>query len=258
MENISEPKLIYFRYHPADRIRDLPNEPLEHDNLVFVLDGEIQYYIDGEPTTVRGGYALYMKKGTYRRRDDSDGVARYYSALIDGGDPSDTANISTVFQFSGVSGIMWCLSMIDRTILSHSDEQDISARRVVLLSALLLNLCVEASLGTVDSPYVEAAIAYIRENYNKTKLHISDIANHVHLNSSYLSTVFRRKTGTTIGEFITKYRLDIARDELSRGSTVRETGELVGFTDPYNFSKWFRKNAGMPPSEYRARLRLGM
>ncbi len=258
MENISQPKLVYFRYHPEDRIRDLPNVPLEHDNLVFVLDGEITYYIDGEPTTAGGGYALYMKKGMYRRRDESDGVARYYSALIDGGDTRDTDNISTVFQFSGVSGIMWCLSMIDRSVLSPTDEQEIGSRRIVLLTALLLNLCVEASLGTVGSPYVEAAIAYIRENYNKSKLRISDIANYVHLNPSYLSTVFRRKTGTTIGDFITKYRLDIARDELSRGSTVRETGELVGFTDPYNFSKWFRKNAGMPPSEYRARLRSDM
>ncbi len=250
------PCVTYFRYHPADRIREAPQGPLECDNIVFVLDGDITYFIDGMPVTVSGGSALYMRRGTHRRRDESDRVARYYSMLLMGGDARDTERISTIFQFSGVSGIMWCLSMIARAQVAPFEQGEGCERRISMLSALLLNLCVEASLGTVDSPYVEEVISYIRENY-RSKLRIPEIAHHVHLNPSYLSTVFRQKTGSTIGEFITKYRLDIACDELSAGSTVREAGEAIGFSDPYNFSKWFRQNAGMPPSEYRARRRSG-
>ncbi len=243
----------YFRYRPADHVSPIEEEALGSSYLVFVLSGSLTYSVNGAPVTARAGEALYMPAGTVRARERSDIPAKYYSMLFSGGDPADTERIRGRFNFSDVPGIMWCVSMIDRSYAERYYESDPAPeRRIGHLFALLLDFCAEASSGAGHNRYVDAIIAYIRENY-KSKLKISDIADSVHLNSAYCSTIFRRSTGITIGEFITKFRLNIACEELSGGATVREAGEAVGFSDPYNFSKWFRQNAGMPPSDYRLR-----
>lgn len=220
--------------------------------MVFVIEGSLLYYVDGEPVTVGAGQALYLPSGVSRRRDECKSSVKYYSMLFTGGADEDTDRLRTVFTYTGMPEIMWCVSLIDRSYVARYYDGNATERRISLLFSLLLNLCAEASGGEMHNQYVDAIISYVRENY-KTKIKISDIAESIHLNPAYCSTLFRRSTGMTIGQFITKYRLDIVREELGAGSTVREAGEAVGFTDPYNFSKWFRQNAGMPPSEFRLR-----
>lgn len=242
----------YFRYRSPEEITDVPEESLGSAYMAFVIDGEITYHVDGSPVTVSRGEALYLPCGVIRRRDSQPSPAKYYSIQFTGGDEADTCRIATVFNYSDIPGIMWCISMIERSYVARYYNDTGSERRLSLLFSLLLNFCAEASSGAERNQYTDSIIGYIRENY-KSKIRISDIARHVHLNPAYCSTLFRRSTGMTIGEFITKYRLDLARDELSSGSTVKEAGEAVGFSDPYNFSKWFHLNAGMPPSEFRLR-----
>ncbi len=249
-ENIS---VSYFRYRPADHVTDIPDGVLGDSYLVFVLSGSLTYRMNGVSVSAGAGEALYMPAGTVRGRDRSDSPAKYYSMLFSGGDPADTGRIAGHFTFSDVPEIMWCVSMIDRSSAERYYGNDPPpASRISHLFALLLDFCAEASSDAEHNRYVDAITSYIRENY-KSKLKISDIARSVHLNTTYCSTVFRRSTGITIGEFITKFRLNIACEELSAGATVREAGEAVGFADPYNFSKWFRQNTGMPPSDYRLR-----
>ncbi len=221
--------------------------------MAFVLEGALTYFADGNPVTVKAGEAVFLREGVIRRRDSENVPAKYYSMHFSGGDDSDTSRICTVFRYSDLPGIMWCISMIERTYAARYYDDENADRRLSLLFSLLLNFCAEASSGTGRSPYVDSIIEYVRDNY-KSKLRIADIAGHVHLNPAYCSTLFRRDTGMTIGAFITKYRLDIAREELGSGCTVKQAGEAAGFSDPYNFSKWFRLNAGMPPSEYRLRF----
>lgn len=254
---MNEPITVsYFRYRTPEQIPDVQEERLTCAYMVFVLDGKITYHVNGSPVTVSRGQTLYLPCGTVRRRDSQPSSAKYYSIHFSGGDTTDTDRIATVFSFADTPGIMWCISMMERSYVSRYYDDNNSDRRMSLLFSLLLNFCAEASSGAEQNQYIDSIISYIRENY-KSKIKISDIARHVHLNPTYCSTLFRHNTGMTIGEFITKYRLDIARDELSAGSTVKEAGEAVGFSDPYNFSKWFHLNAGMPPSEFRLRSCAG-
>lgn len=248
-----EPIIVsYFRYRSAEHIPSVEEAPLACAYMAFVLDGALTYFADGIPVTVKSGEAVFLREGVIRRRDSEDAPAKYYSMHFSGGNVDDMSRIGTVFRYSALPEIMWCISMIERTYAARYYDDENTGRRLSLLFSLLINFCAEASSGTGRSQYVDGIIEYIRDNY-KSKLRIADIAGHVHLNPAYCSTLFRRDTGMTIGEFITKYRLDIACEELSSGCTVKQASEAAGFSDPYNFSKWFRLNAGMPPSEYRLR-----
>ena len=68
---------------------------------------------------------------------------------------------------------------------------------------------------------------------------------------SYLSKLFRRYTGMSPTEYLTKLRVEKARAllESQSGLLVRDVALLVGFSDPHNFSKLFKKVTGQWPSQ---------
>ena len=70
---------------------------------------------------------------------------------------------------------------------------------------------------------------------------------------SYLSKVFRRQTGMSPTEYLTKLRMEKARELLGTnpGLLIRDAAALVGYKDPYYFSKLFKKSTGQWPSQYQ-------
>jgi len=76
-------------------------------------------------------------------------------------------------------------------------------------------------------------------------LSLVKIAEEVHFTPSYISQIFKQETGTTLIEFITKTRVDKAR-ELLRNTDylVSEIATMVGFENPHYFSSVFKKICG--------------
>ncbi len=245
----------YFRFRTPSPITNIPDMILPQSYMVFMLEGSVEYFINDAPVTVSAGEALFIPEGAKRERRHQNTSAKYYSILFKGGDPRDVDYIPTVFNHEETPEILRCLSDIGRSYISpffSADDSSSYMRRCSILLMLLLNLCADVSRRPAVNPYVDRITKYIRDNY-KTKLSIEAIAEHVHLNPSYCSTLFREETGETIGSFIKNYRLVLAKDELSRGSTVKAAAESIGFIDQYNFSRWFSKNTGLSPSEYRTK-----
>ena len=92
---------------------------------------------------------------------------------------------------------------------------------------------------------------YIEQNYKK-KLSLDDIAEALHINSSYLSRVYKLKKGKNLVDAILNLRIEAAKDFLiNTDKRTYEISELVGVEDPSYFSKMFKKITGMSPKEYR-------
>lgn len=78
-----------------------------------------------------------------------------------------------------------------------------------------------------------------------------EIAKEFYLTKNYIAETFRRETGITLGDYITKVKLYRAL-ELMADSALKtyEIAELLGYSDEY-FYKLFRRQFGMTPSQYR-------
>jgi len=101
------------------------------------------------------------------------------------------------------------------------------------------------------SKLVEEVKCYISENYYKEELNVDEIAKHLFVNYAHLCFVFKRDTGTTINEYLTKFRINKAKELFDSGNTlIIEVANRVGYADANYFGKCFKKYYGLAPSKY--------
>ena len=114
-----------------------------------------------------------------------------------------------------------------------------------------LDLYREAVSGERVS-YVKRAIAYIRDHLD-SNLTLQQVAKQVHLNPNHFSEVFKRETGLTYIDFVTRERMRRAMEILDESpAKISEVASRVGYEDVKYFGQLFKKATGKTPSEYRA------
>lgn len=103
------------------------------------------------------------------------------------------------------------------------------------------------------SRYVQEAMDYIGAHYNDPGISVGSIAQHLGLSEGHLSHLFKKETGNTVTNYLTRYRIHKAM-ELLRDcrAKVYQVAEQVGYRDITYFSATFKKYAGMSPSEYQS------
>jgi AraC-like DNA-binding protein len=106
-----------------------------------------------------------------------------------------------------------------------------------------------------EDTVISHAIEYIRQNYN-TKVGVSEIADFCHCSESYISHIFKRRTGVNINTYINKTRVEFSKHYLiTTNDSMSDISINIGFNDPNYFSRVFTELIGCPPSEFRRRFR---
>ncbi|MBP3360496.1 MAG: helix-turn-helix domain-containing protein [Clostridia bacterium] len=133
-----------------------------------------------------------------------------------------------------------------------------SIERVKLLTAplaamlTLLYLQQPGKSEDTGGDYVYGHILTILHSDFSERITIGSIARSCHCSESYVSHLFKKKTGTTVGKYLTKIRLEEAKKLLSSTDiSVSEIAYSTGFCDSNYFIYVFGKNVGMTPTYYR-------
>ena len=95
---------------------------------------------------------------------------------------------------------------------------------------------------------------YIKLHYNKD-IGLNELADMVNMNPAYLSVLFKDEVGMSYIKYLTKLRLDHAKELLLEGHKVMEVSELVGYNDYHYFCNLFKKNFGQKPNEFKGCIR---
>lgn len=97
-----------------------------------------------------------------------------------------------------------------------------------------------------------AAEQYIRDRYTDFDLSVTGVCSALSISKSYFSPLFKTHTGMTFVEYLTRVRIERARELLaSQDLRSYEIAEQVGFRDAHYFSLTFKKQTGYSPTEYR-------
>ncbi|MBC8587423.1 response regulator transcription factor [Paratissierella segnis] len=98
---------------------------------------------------------------------------------------------------------------------------------------------------------ISQAKEYIEANY-MNNITLEDVGNHIGFNPSYFSSIFKKETGSSFVEYLSKIRIEKAKVLLKESDLrVQDICLMVGYSDVKYFSKLFVKYTGLKPKDYR-------
>ena len=144
------------------------------------------------------------------------------------------------------------LTEVLKKAIAHHKELMSGEKAMVLLANLSQNVKEEEPSKTAMIQIVEEVKAYVLSNISDESLNCDAIAQHVFLNSDYLSRVFKTQTGISLKSFIINSRMTLACELLTKTNlSVTQIALSCGYIHMAHFSKMFKQKNDLTPCEYR-------
>lgn len=102
-----------------------------------------------------------------------------------------------------------------------------------------------------ENNYCELAKTYLEQRY-MNDMNITDTADHLDISYSYLSKIFRARTGVTLTDYLNNVRIEKSKEYLSNTFlTLTEISEKVGYNNVQSYQRFFKKYVNLTPGDYR-------
>ncbi len=221
-----------------------------HD-LFICLSGRAVYLLDEVPYEMSEGQALFVSSGTrYRGRHGGaglyTGLAQHFSLrLFNEVDLFSLLTVKPQITFSAWTGVR---PLVEHYLRISPRE---TLRQNYLFMALLLEYLHEAFAGWKGGSglpwHVTDALVRISADI-LDRDHVERVLAGMPYSREYFIRVFRAYTGYTPAQFQQVRRIERAKHLLQSGRSVKETADLLGYADPFYFSRLFKKRTGISPA----------
>lgn len=102
-----------------------------------------------------------------------------------------------------------------------------------------------------ETNLIAVAKEYIDRNYQK-EISLDETSRQVNISPYYFSKLFKEEMGQSFIEYVTGIRMDKAKELLVKtDKSMKEICNEIGYADPNYFSRTFKKNVGVTPTEYK-------
>jgi AraC-like DNA-binding protein len=237
-----------------------PEGSLDHI-LMFCVEGEGWVSIAGKDRTIRNDQMFCLPAG----------VPHWYGSSED--NPWSTywlhftgRQAAEYFQWIGVSPENPVLHLSQRMDIQAAFENIWRRLRAVHTYDNLLqgSIGMTSYLGFVENAihaaevrqrdidqHIQETIDFVSSNLN-AELSLTELAQLSQLSVARYTVAFRRATGCSPMEYFNRLRIQRACELLNNTAlSVQEIGQTVGFSDPYYFSRAFKRIIGASPNQYR-------
>ncbi len=234
----------------------------QHDcwELTYVDKGSL-YNVVGEAQEypLRQGELMLFAPGQWHRQYADEHISVCYMTVTFDMQLGETELLAdTVFQSD------YEIKRLLEKIMQEKETQRIYSYDLILcyLKEILIRLLRAQRLEhiihktdteikhTIESDIIVDVMQYVRNHLDK-KLTVSEIAKMIPVSSSYLSTLFRKNTGKHLVEYISAEKMKRAKEYIREGKyTFTQISGMLGFNSIHYFSKLFKKQFGITPSEY--------
>ncbi|SHN35959.1 AraC family transcriptional regulator [Gracilibacillus kekensis] len=250
-----------------------PNRIMPDLNVfVYVINGKLQINEDGKSYILEKGSYLFLRKNAHHWGEDyyQPGSEWYYIHFFNHSLPSETSEYSpygktslinqdeyqskiTLPKFGTVSQRKYIISQLDKLLEMFESSHPL---RPMLTSMQLHQFFLELYLENLESfankksnRMIIRMINYI-DGANK-KVTSQEIADHLGMNYAYLSTLFKEYTGKSVTQYQNEKMIEKAIQLFRKENVnVAEVSEQLGFSNPFYFSRVFKKVTGLSPSAY--------
>ncbi len=257
-------------YRGIDKISNAYSEILNYlcthfldwneNNLNLVLINRESHSCREKISVITGRMLLYMEQGNIEKTTwEADEFSRYIRNL------SDTQiRRACLLILTECRRVCREYGWEDDEILKIGQEEgDTRVLRSSSITALMdwMKGCIVGvaekinNERTGDEDLVGRVRAFIENNFAR-RLTLDDVAEAVYVNRSYLSRIYKQKTGENLFNAINRRKVEEAKRQMAEGNKkIWEIAEMVGVEDTAYFSKMFKRYTGYSPREYEQTLK---
>lgn len=247
---------------------------LRFHDILLLTAGRGTYSLDGEHCRIRPGVVLFTRPGELRSwdADGVDGACLFFSeefvaeafadarflgrlAFFRDGRPSAALQLTAAERRLFLARFR----AMQREIRALRDDAPDALRAVLYELLVLLNRCYARRHGAAPrhaaSPIVERFQALVERDHAR-RHRVAEYAAELGVTPGHLSALCRASLRESAGRVVRRRIALEARRLLAHSElTAAEVGFRLGFDDPAYFARFFRREAGRPPTAFRARAR---
>lgn len=225
----------------------------------LVVGGKVNFILNGNAFVIEDNELFVVPPNCTVVFDAASGPASVYWVSFWGAVPKTYLDLSNL---NVKTPVFKCANDTIRTYIEtlvnecEPEKHSGSAKAIGYLYLVFSALLASQNRKLTDRQkmkleYADKAIAFIRENY-MNNIGVKEISNHVSLERTYFSTLFKSAIGISPVEYLIKYRIDQAVVYMMNPLlSISEIATLVGFSDLVSFSVRFKAVALQSPTEYR-------
>lgn len=238
----------------------------EHDSyeILFFLEGDSRFVIEGKNYFLESGDVMIVRKHEMHRVYHNSN-ARYHRVVLmikpeffaNHNCPDYEAQFansqmgignrikSDYVHSSGLYDAFMRLKKYSRDYtLGNEPIVDATAMEILYL----INRIGRFSPSDMQDSQVEKIISYINNHYTED-ISLETLENNFFLSKYYLCKIFRKATGLTIHDYISRKRISKVRELREHGKSISEAAMLSGFSDYSSFYRAYKKLMGCSPKE---------
>jgi len=242
-------------------------------NMIFITEGKCVHEIDFVEYTVKADELMLISRNRAHRYSEFENVEGYLIMFTEGFLCEHLSNQSTevkdLFKLSYLNPHITNLDLYAQTLnkllnvisdMYNTDTTLVDSNVIALafksFAQLLLNNCL--SEGTSNYKKNEIFVKFtelVEENINIEKT-VEGYADMMHVSKKTVNLMTRKAVDMSakqyiIQQLVLKIRLKLSFEQKS----INEIADLLGFTEPSNMTRFFKKNTGVSPSEFRSMVR---
>lgn len=236
-----------------------------HNDMIeisIVLSGNVDYLIDNTLYNIKKGQALIFNESVYHQELLSKETICHELHI-------GLSNVNNLICLKGKSILTFTkykdefLKCCEEIV---SEQENYKHNYHFMLKALVMKLLIIISREIDDDnnmpvPHdlsfkshekkvlVKNITEYFEKNY-MNDISLNTISKNMYLSPVYISKVFKELMDDSPINYLIKIRLSKAKELLETEKlTIKTVAKMVGYDDPYYFSKLFKKHYGIPPTK---------
>ena len=237
-----------------------------HYLIHYVLSGKGIFHVDGREYSLEAGNGFLIEPGqmSFYQADEKEPWTYIWVGFAGSRAEGYVKNLGISVQNpifrSEISDELYGIvrDMMDHNTFGISNELRRNGLLHIFLSVVAQSAPVaEKNESDKANQYVRRAVEFIQRNFcNPIK--VTDVADYVCINRSYLYTLFQNSLGMSPQQFLATYRLTQAAQMLMIPDLSVESIALsCGYQDPLVFTKAFKQMKKVSPSVYRRQMLQG-
>ena len=224
----------------------------------FVLNGKGKFSIGGQKYELESGSGFLIPPGelAFYQADEEDPWTYIWVGFA--GNKAEKyieeiglSSHSPIFHSEEHEALYSCVKdMMEHNTYGIANELTRIGQLYIFLSMITKENAIEKDVEK-DNQYVKRAIEFIQSNYH-IPIKVTDIADYVCINRSYLYSLFLESTKMSPQQFLSRYRIAKAAELLVTSSlSIESICYSIGYKDPFVFTKAFKQITEMSPTQYR-------